>query len=74
MLESLFNNFIKWELQPSCFPMKFATFLGIPILKNICKRLLMLLLLTRRTHLHLSIAFATNERLHSSKVPQHDGH
>ena len=33
-------NFIKKRLQHRCFPVKFAKFLRIPILKNICKRLL----------------------------------
>ena len=34
-------NFIKKRLQHRCFPMKFAKFLRIPILKNICERLLL---------------------------------
>ena len=29
------------RLQHSCFPVKFAKFLGTPILKNICERLLL---------------------------------
>ena len=49
VLESLFNNvaglqacnFIKKILQHWSFPMKFAKFLRTPILKNICKRLLL---------------------------------
>ena len=48
MLESLFNivegpqacNFINKRLQHWCFPVKFATFLRTPTLKNICERLL----------------------------------
>ena len=48
MLKSLFNetlclqvcNFIKKRLQDRPFFMKFAKFLGTPIFKNICKRLL----------------------------------
>ena len=46
-MESLFNkvrlkvcNFIKKGLQHRRFPVKFATFLRKPILKNICERLL----------------------------------
>ena len=49
VLESLFNrvtglkgcNFIKKRLQHRCFPVKSKTFLRAPILKNICKRLLL---------------------------------
>ena len=49
VLESLFNRitglkgckFIKKRLQHRCFPVKFKTFLRAPILKNICKRLLL---------------------------------
>ena len=49
MLESLLDkvaglracNFIKKRLQQRCFPMKFAEFLRTPILKNICKQLLL---------------------------------
>ena len=51
MLESLFNkvvnklikliNFIKKRLQHRCFPVKCMKFLRTPILKNICKRLLL---------------------------------
>ena len=33
-------NFIKKRLQHKCFSMKFARFLGKPILKNLCERLL----------------------------------
>ena len=49
VLESPFNkvaglqscNFIKNRLQHRCFPVKFAKFLRTPILKNICKQLLL---------------------------------
>ena len=49
VLESLFNkaaglqvcNFIKKRLQHRCFPVIIAKFLRIPILKNICERLLL---------------------------------
>ena len=49
MLESLFNkvarfqisNFIKKKLQHKCFPLNFAKFLRMPILKNIWERLLL---------------------------------
>ena len=34
-------NFSKKRLQRRCFPVKFARFLRTPILKNICKRLLL---------------------------------
>ena len=55
MLESLFNkvadieacNVIKKRLQHRCFSMNIAKFLGTPILKNICER--MLLKITRYT-------------------------
>ena len=51
VLESLFNNaadlqvcdFIKKRLQQRCFPVIIAKFLRTPILKNICKRLLLLI-------------------------------
>ena len=49
MLESLFNkvtdqacNLIKKSLQHRCFPVKSATFLRTPILKNICEQILLL--------------------------------
>ena len=35
-------NFIKRRLQHRCFPVKFAKFIRAPILKNICKQLLLL--------------------------------
>ena len=49
MLESYFNkvaglqayNFIKKRLQHRCFPVNITKFLRIPILKNICQRLLL---------------------------------
>ena len=49
VLESVFNkfaslrasNFITKKLQHRCFPVKFAKFLRIPILKNIYQRLLL---------------------------------
>ena len=49
VLESLCNiaadlqlsNFIKKRLQHRCFPVIIAKFLRIPILKNICERLLL---------------------------------
>ena len=49
LLESLFNkaadlqvcNSIKKTLQHRCFPVIIAKFLRIPILKNICERLLL---------------------------------
>ena len=34
-------NFIKKRLQHRCFPVIIAKFLRIPILKNICERLLL---------------------------------
>ena len=34
-------NFIKKRLEHKCFPEKFAKYLRTPILKNICKRLLL---------------------------------
>ena len=37
-------TFIKKRLQHRCFPVKFANFLRTPNLKNICERLLLLLL------------------------------
>ena len=47
--ESLFNkavglqvcNFIKKRLEHRCFPMIIPKFLGTPILKNICKQLIL---------------------------------
>ena len=36
-----FRNFIKKRLQHMCFPVNIAKFLRTPILKNICKRLLL---------------------------------
>ena len=36
-------NFTKIRLQHKCFPVKFATYLRTPILKNICQRLLLAL-------------------------------
>ena len=39
-----FKNFIKKRLQHRCFPMKFAKFFRISILKNICERQLLLFL------------------------------
>ena len=36
-------NFIKRRLQHSCFPVKFRKFLRKPILKNNCKRLLLVM-------------------------------
>ena len=36
-------NFITKKVQHRCFPVKFAKFLRIPILKNICERLLLYL-------------------------------
>ena len=49
VLDCLFNkaaalqvcNFIKKKLQHRCFPVIIAKFLRIPILKNICERLLL---------------------------------
>ena len=49
VLKSLFNkvagpqacNFIKKRFQHRCFPLKCAKFLGTPILKNICERLVL---------------------------------
>ena len=44
MLESLFSqddNFIKKRLQHRCFPVKFAKFIGAPVLKDICELLLL---------------------------------
>ena len=49
MLGSLFNkiamlkacNFIKKRVQHGCFPVKFPKFLRTPILKSICKGLLL---------------------------------
>ena len=34
-------QFFKKRLQHKCFPMKFAKLIRIPILRNICKRLLL---------------------------------
>ena len=50
LFESLFDkveglqpcNFFKKRLQHRCFPVKFAKFLRTPILKNICKRPLLI--------------------------------
>ena len=60
VLESVFNkvagvracNFITKKLQHSCFPAKFAKFLRIPVLKNICKRLLLYLHYNSHHHFH----------------------
>ena len=41
VLESLFCNFIKKRLQHRCFPLNITTFLRTPILKNMCKHLLL---------------------------------
>ena len=49
MFECLFNkaaglqacNFIEKKIQPSCFPVKFAKLLRIPILKKRCERVLL---------------------------------
>ena len=53
MFESLFNkvaglqpsNFIKERLQHRCFPVNNAEFLRTPILKSICERLLLLIVI-----------------------------
>ena len=42
-LEVFYKNFIKEKLQHCCFPVKSAKYLKIPILENICERLLLLL-------------------------------
>ena len=44
-------NFITMKLQHRCFPVKFAKLLRIPILKNICERLL-LYLYNSHDHFH----------------------
>ena len=43
--------FIKKRLQHRCFPVKFTKFLGTPILKNICQRLLLYCTLTTLCYL-----------------------
>ena len=53
VLESLFDkvavlqpsNFIKEKLQHRCFPVNIAQFAKVPILKNICERLLLLMVI-----------------------------
>ena len=60
VLESVFNkvvglracNFIRKKLQHRCFPLKFATFLGTPILKNICVWLLLYFHYNSHHHYH----------------------
>ena len=60
VLESVFNkvadvrarNFITMKLQHRCFPVKFAKLLRIPILKNICERLLLYLHYNSHDHFH----------------------
>ena len=37
----LASNVIEKTIHYSCFPLKFTKFLKIPILKNVCKRLLL---------------------------------
>ena len=75
VLESLFNDvaslqagtLLKKRLKHNCFPVKFAKFLRMPILKNICQ-LLLLIAVTRarlRNHffLRLSLSFYTVRKL-----------
>ena len=56
-------NFIKKRFQPRCFPVKFAKFLRTPILKNICERIPLQVLLNR---LNLEICIIT--RLFLSRI------
>ena len=44
--------FITKKIQHRCFPVKFAKFLRIPILKNICERLLLYLHYNSHHHFH----------------------
>ena len=39
------NTFVEKRLQHRCFPAHVSKFLGIPIWKNICERLLLIILL-----------------------------
>ena len=58
-MESLFNkvaglhhsNFIEERLQLRCFPVNIAKFLRAPILKNICKQLLLLIFSQENNHM-----------------------
>ena len=45
VLDAKAYNTIEKRLQHWCFPVRFAKFLGTPILKNICERLLLMKLL-----------------------------
>ena len=59
-LESVFNKvqglrackFVTKILQHRCFPVEFAKFLRIPILKNICERLFLYLYYNSHHHFH----------------------
>ena len=69
MLESLFKevtgmkacNFIKKILQHMCFAVKFAKFLSSPVLKNFCKRLL--LVFARITLINNILLLVKSERI-----------
>ena len=49
------NNFIKKRPQQRYFPVKFAKFLKVPILKNICELLLLLLVKMQAKSWQLSL-------------------
>ena len=75
MLESLFNNvaslqagtLLKKRLEHKCFPVKFAKFLRMSILKNICQLLLLIAVTRARLHNHfflrLSLSFYAVRKL-----------
>ena len=72
VLESVFSkvaglkacNFITKKVQHRCFPVRFAKFLRIPILKNICERLLLYL----HYNSHIILTFITFTTIRSSRL------
>ena len=72
LLESLFDkasalqpSFIKERLQHRCFPENIAKFLKTPVLKNICERLLLLIVIFSRENNHMQCCFDLPEsKLH----------
>ena len=77
MLESIFDkvailqprNFIKKRLQHRCFPVNDANFLKTPILKNICKRLLLLIVMLLQENNHTQRCFDLPEpKLHKKRT------
>ena len=73
MLESLFDkvavlqlsNVVKERFQHKCFPVNIAKFLKTPFLKNICERLLLLIVIFSQENNHMQRCFDLPEpKLH----------